>query len=167
MLVDCRKLCNYTHHVSPVYFLLPIFADSGSGLYKWQAGATRFRVEAVEDTSHLPYHTNDWLMKDICLEDHWHNILLHLGHGAQHVWGSKNLTQLPLNSTMTPKIAAGNGFTAALPTIGKDLHIMEGNLQWVVSSYTLTSVGFSFPLSCDFRYSSTLSIIYNRRELGQ
>ncbi|KAF9509240.1 hypothetical protein BS47DRAFT_1349492 [Hydnum rufescens UP504] len=35
--------------------------------------------------------------------------------------------------------AAGNGFTAALPTIGKDLHIMEGNLQWVVSSYTLTS----------------------------
>ncbi|KAF9509219.1 hypothetical protein BS47DRAFT_1349456 [Hydnum rufescens UP504] len=57
---------------------------------------------------------------------------------------------------MVLNIAAGNGFTAALPTIGKDLHIMEGNLQWVVSSYTLTS-------GCFLLLFGRLADIYGRR----
>jgi hypothetical protein len=47
-------------------------------------------------------------------------------------------------SSMVMNIALGPTVAITIPYAGKDLNIQKDNLQWIVSAYSITSVGLSF-----------------------
>jgi hypothetical protein len=46
-------------------------------------------------------------------------------------------------SSMVMNVALGPAFAISIPYTGKDLNIQKNNMQWIVSAYSISSVGLS------------------------